>query len=137
MRCHDLKQQRSTQREPKHPVAEKLCVERGPGLVAGVEDVEELEQHEGRERHGQGAVTRPCLQPVMQHRQRAHHHRRAARKDTCNALQRQHRLSARTRRRVHDLRAWAVECKRHGGRPVHDDRDPQNLQRRKRLGHPQ
>src|ERR1700741_4880474 len=66
-----------------------MLVENRPHLVACIEHIEELKQHEGRERQLPRPLLTTALHAVVLHRQRARHQRDAASKDLRQARTRQ------------------------------------------------
>ncbi len=132
MHCHHLQGEHPRQCQPQFAVAEEVGVEHAGVFGAGVEGVEELEQHESREGQGQGIGLILCRQAVLEHEQCADHHRRAIQREArqTGAGEDLRRLAARLV--AHDAGAGRLDAQCHRRRAVHDDVDPQQLDRRER-----
>lgn len=115
-------------------LSKKRALKAEPISLRALNTLKTWNRDECRERQRQGAVLWAGLQGVVQDRQGSCHHRQAANNDAGHPRQRKDGIGSPTRRLVHDAWTGSVEGQRHRRWPVHDDRDPEDLQGREWLG---
>ncbi|EXI65151.1 MAG: hypothetical protein AW08_03423 [Candidatus Accumulibacter adjunctus] len=120
--------------QPELAVGEELAIEGGAELGPGIEDVEELEQDEGGEgqRHGVGvaaAAARAGVGTPGVGGERTGRHRQAVEAQAPEARATQDVGVGCAGRALHDARSRRLDAERHRRRAVHDDVDPEDLDR--------
>ncbi|EXI66264.1 MAG: hypothetical protein AW07_04610 [Candidatus Accumulibacter sp. SK-11] len=130
----DLQADDADERQPELAVGEELPVEGAAKLGPGIEDVEELEQDEGGEcqRHRMGvaaAIAQSFVVAPGVGRQRARRHRQAVECQTPEPRAGEDVRIGCARRCLHDAGSRRLDTEGHGRRAVHDDVDPEDLNR--------
>ena len=105
-------------------------------LAAGIEDIEELKEHEGGEGEREGIGLAVAGQGILKQPQGADHHGDAVEAEERRALQREDLRVLSAGQGPHDAGARRLDAQCHRGRAVHDDIDPEELDRGEGCRHP-
>lgn len=125
-----LADHRERHREQEELVREQADLEDALRLRAAAERIEHVEEDEARERHGGvalGAAGRAVGHLALEHPQRAQYDDAGGQQHVDDHRARDHRLLDVARLLLQHVHVDRFDAQRLGGRPVHDDVDPENL----------